>query len=323
MKLTPAILSEWSSAPISEVKTLELARRDISCVDDLSFCIELRKLDLSHNALSEKSTTAGLVELKSLTWLNISNNHLDHGSFISAMDELIVLNFSHNELIRIPEEIVNCPKLKALVLGNNQIQQVENLGKLEQLNTLVLSNNRLTEIPLLLKNTEIVKLSLGNNQIRVIPDLSHLSQLRELRLNNNKILTIPNHLSHCASLEILDLGNNILTSWSDVESLAFIKKLTNLNLKGNKVCDEPDYRNRVLKLIPTLRVLDGQRCDEKYRLKLEKRQNRQVHRKSEKPRAPLTPAEDHGKPRGVRFSKNRTWIRPRDKPETTEGSGNI
>ncbi|KAJ1652428.1 hypothetical protein IWQ61_007234 [Dispira simplex] len=302
MKLTPAILSEWSSAPISEVKALQLARRNISSVDDLSFCIELRKLDISHNALSHEQATAGLAELKTLTWLNISNNHLDHGGFIRSMDELVVLNFSHNLLIRIPEEVANCPKLKALVLGDNQIQQVENLGKLEQLNTLVLSNNRLTEIPLLRKNTEMVKLSLGNNQIRIIPDLSHLSQLRELRLNNNKILTIPSHLSHCVSLEILDLGNNILTSWSDVESLAFIKKLTNLNLKGNKVCDEPDYRNRVLKLMPTLRVLDGQRCDEKYRLKLEKRQSRQSPQNGETPRAPSTRTGDRGKTRGPTFN---------------------
>jgi len=47
-----------------------------------------------------------------------------------------VLNISHNEFIRIPENIAKCKTLKALILNHNNIKRIDNISTLNQLNTL-------------------------------------------------------------------------------------------------------------------------------------------------------------------------------------------
>lgn len=130
----------------------------------------------------------------------------------------------------------------------------------------VLSHNKIETMPSLPTLKDLTKLSVAHNRIRLVPDLSGNEVLRELRLNDNKITTLPDTLRRCSSLEILDLGNNLLKEWryrkqsvnkgvvfcmlkfyhfSDVAPLGSLLKLTNLNLKGNPVASKEGYREKV------------------------------------------------------------------------------
>jgi len=113
----------------------------------------------------------------------------------------------------------------------------------------VISHNKVEAIPSLASLESLVKLSAAHNQLRVFPDLSANTTLRELRLNDNKISTIPDYIQRMPSLEILDLGNNRITNWSDVKSLSGCFHLMNLNLKGNKICDMDDFKEKVIKIV--------------------------------------------------------------------------
>lgn len=62
------------------------------------------------------------------------------------------------------------------------------------------------------KLTDLRKLSLSENDIRQFPNINSLVSLKELRLNKNKLITIPSAISFNAKLEILDLGNNAISS---------------------------------------------------------------------------------------------------------------
>ncbi|KAJ1980018.1 hypothetical protein H4R34_002613 [Dimargaris verticillata] len=309
MRITAAALSQFQSVPLGEVQTLDLSNKNIDYIADISNCIDLRKLNLSKNALASTEAIQGILDLTSLTWLNLAHNQLPKCDVIRYMSRLTVLNISHNQLNRVPLTITSCPDIKALILNHNQIVAVEHVGDLPQLATLVLSHNRIETLPPLKRNTALIKLSVAHNAIRTIPDFSHLTQLKELRLNDNKIMAIPDTLGKCLALEILDLGNNFISEWGEITKLAVLKRLVNLNLKGNSLCDHPNYRDLVLQHLPHLRILDGVRFDPKFLQRKQKRFEQQRETTTTKRQAPVeegsTSPSDAGK-------KHR---RPRDTSE--------
>jgi Leucine-rich repeat (LRR) protein len=57
--------------------------------------------------------------------------------------------------------------LKALILNNNEISQIENLNYTIEITTLILAHNDIEEIRGLEKMKKITKLSLSHNKIHV------------------------------------------------------------------------------------------------------------------------------------------------------------
>ncbi|GJJ73444.1 hypothetical protein EMPS_05802 [Entomortierella parvispora] len=281
MKLTPAIISSQAAGvDLQQLKDLNLSKKEINHIEDISICVNLHKLILSHNNLASTDSIAGLQHLQSLTLLNLSGNQLDSFEGVQKLTTLFVLNMSHNDLNRISMHIEKLVNLKALVLNNNKIKVVDYLGGLLELNTIVLSHNRIQELPSFPKLTKLTKLSAAHNELRQIPDLSENGMLKELRLNHNKLLTIPDSLRRCTALDILDLGGNMLREWSDVAPLGSLMHLINLNLQGNPICDKPDYKKKILALVPSLRVLDGERFDPRFlEIKAKRAEHKEVVQK--------------------------------------------
>eukprot|EP01137_Pigoraptor_chileana_P000586 Opistho-2@36995 len=255
MRLTLARVSEIAKGDVREIKSLDASKSEIDAVDDLNACVELRKLNLSENELQ---SLTDLSYCNWLTWLNVSHNHLSTLRGIEWMSQLNVLNASHNEIA----EISVFPKLKnlkALVLNNNRIAQMETVAGLTGLNTLVLSHNKIAEIKGTKPLRALTKLSVAHNKIRVVPDLSDNDELVELRLNDNKIMRLPDTLKSNPKLKTIDFGNNLIKSIADIEVIGLLRGLTNINLKGNLVCEVEGYADKVRELCPTLLVLDGKR----------------------------------------------------------------
>ncbi|KAJ3330540.1 hypothetical protein HDU76_005442 [Blyttiomyces sp. JEL0837] len=224
------------------------AKMSIRSIDDISPAISLRKLDLSNNRLSNPDSLAGLADCRSLTWLNLSGNQLESLEGLQGLRALNVLNLSHNKLTRISIHVSKLTKLKALILNNNEIIRIDNLSKCTHLNTLA-----------------------SNNNIHAFPDLTPLVNLKELRVAHNKITVIPDTIRYLSELEILDIGNNLITSFQDVSPLGSLMALDQLNLRGNALTEKPGYREAMLKLVTTLRVFDGDRFDAKFLERKEKR----------------------------------------------------
>ncbi|KAF9967190.1 hypothetical protein BGZ70_010469 [Mortierella alpina] len=289
MKLTPAVIaSQAAGADLQQLKDLNLSKKDINHIEDISTCVNLHKLILSHNSLASADALAGIQYLPSLTLLNLSGNQLDSFEGVQRLKTLFVLNMSHNDLNRISIHIEKLVNLKALVLNNNRIKVVDHLGGLTELNTIVLSHNRIQELPSFPRLTKLTKLSAAHNEIRQIPDLSENGLLKELRLNHNKLVTIPDSLRRCTALDILDLGGNMLREWSDVAPLGSLMHLINLNLQGNPICDKPDYKKKILELVPSLRVLDGERFDPRFlEIKAKRAEHKEVMEKMVKKREDL------------------------------------
>src|ERR1700722_10533954 len=112
--LTPALLASIER-DAREARSLCLTNLQISHIEDISFCTELRRLDLSHNSLGNKENLNGLQYCMTLTWLNLSHNQLDSLAFIFNLPNLSVLNISNNQLTYFSTSFSKLNSLKALI----------------------------------------------------------------------------------------------------------------------------------------------------------------------------------------------------------------
>ena len=113
---------------------------------------------------------------------------------LSALQNLRVLNVSHNQLTQWSPALGACPHLVRLLLHDNAISTpglgTAPLGKYPSLQMLNLSNNALSTLPAVQPNAfpVLTKLYLGGNQLSSLsPTLSVITSLRELQLNNNNL----------------------------------------------------------------------------------------------------------------------------------------
>ena len=111
-----------------------------------------------------------------------------------------------------------CVNLVELSLANNQLSDVENIGKL----------------------TRLERLDLSFNLIRKIDPLEGLSCLRYLDLRSNRI----------ESLEDIKCLINI-------PSLQVLFMQASSGEERNPVCASPVYRNQLFSILPQLSILDG------------------------------------------------------------------
>ncbi|KAJ2875498.1 hypothetical protein FB639_003989, partial [Coemansia asiatica] len=270
-------LAAIAGQPLAKVTSINLRDKGITHVEGLSECVKLRKLDLSSNKVETRDALDGLHQTRSLVHVNLANNRLSDMSIVEDMPQISVFNLSNNQLKSISQSVAKCNDLKALILGQNKISKIEYLDGLQNLNTLVVSQNEISKIPEMRLLKELTKISAAHNKISCIPDLTHHPKLKEVRLNDNRIAEVPENIRRCTSLKVIDLGNNKIDSWSSVAPLASIPYLYNLNLKGNPLCEEAGYREKITKMIPSLRVLDGERFDQWFLDHKEKRRQRMAN----------------------------------------------
>ncbi|MEW5305261.1 MAG: hypothetical protein WDW36_007816 [Sanguina aurantia] len=98
---------------------------------------------------------------------------------------------------------------------------------------------------------------LNNNRLKKVNNLEANFRIRTLYLQANQICTLKGSLLILKFLQQLDLSDNALRNLEkQLKVLEKFKFLTHLNLKGNPLCEEPEYRLLVIHTLPSLRVLD-------------------------------------------------------------------
>ena len=128
------------------------------------FEIKKGKLDLSNNQIGHIGDIQGLVEVKGLNSLNLSNNQITDIAGLKHFSNLKVLNLAYNN-----------------------IRNIHELGKLESLEYLNLSNNSITYLTGISKLTKLKTLNLSNNQISNVEEIDSLEKLEKIYLQGNNI----------------------------------------------------------------------------------------------------------------------------------------
>jgi len=101
-------------------------------------------------------------------------------------------------------------------------------------------------------------LSLINVGLATLRGMPKLTALKRLELSDNKLVGSLDYLvAACPSLTHLNLSGNKIKEPSELEPLAKLAQLTNLDLFNCEVTHIEDYRTKVFALLPTLKFLDG------------------------------------------------------------------
>jgi len=142
-----------------------------------------------------------------------------------------------------------------LRLSFKNIFKIDNLQGFEKLTMLCLDNNIIEEIVNLEHLVNLQWLDLSFNNITEIQGMDSLVNLQDLSLYNNSIEKIQG-LDNCTKLNCLSIGNNDIRVLDNLMYLRIFKNLRLLNLEGNPVCSDAEYRMYMLAHLKNLKYLD-------------------------------------------------------------------
>ncbi|GAB9464796.1 hypothetical protein Gpo141_00002222 [Globisporangium polare] len=153
------------------------------------------------------------------------------------------------------DQTVDFIKLQTLSLSFQNVFKMENLETLRNLVKLQLDNNVIQEIEGIGHLVHLEWLDLSFNNITAIKGLETLVKLTDLSLYNNCIGKLEN-LDSLKKLQVLSVGNNSLSTTDGLLYLKCLDSLRVLNLCGNPVCSDPEYRPFLLAHLDKLQYLD-------------------------------------------------------------------
>ncbi|XP_050343496.1 acidic leucine-rich nuclear phosphoprotein 32 family member A isoform X2 [Nymphalis io] len=105
--------------------------------------------------------------------------------------------------------------------------------------------------------TNLEILSLNNVGLTTLKGFPTLPKLRKLELSDNRISNGLNFLNGCKKLTHLNLSGNKIRDLDTLKPLQEFENLRNLDLFYNDVTNIEDYKIKVFALHPSLKYLDG------------------------------------------------------------------
>ena len=151
-------------------------------------------------------------------------------------------------------------EVSTLLFSYRDIAQIGNLRGLDNLTKLQLDNNHIRKIEHLDELKNLTWLDLSFNRIETIEGLTQLTNLTDLSLFSNCIETIEN-MDTLTKLNVLSIGNNNIKQLENTLYLRQFKQLRLVNLDGNPICEEAEYRSYVLSHVKGLKYLDYRLVD--------------------------------------------------------------
>ncbi|CAB3997465.1 Leucine-rich repeat and IQ domain-containing 1 [Paramuricea clavata] len=275
--LPPRNLKIMSKCP--NVKSVTVQNCSVLSAESFDNCNHLLELNLSDNSIQNISCQ----NLQSLESLDLRNNQLTSIHGLDGCHKLRSLYLDGNKITRTGTFPSN--KVIHLSLQNNQLITTKGLSTWKYLQILDCSNNHLSQIQELDSCPLLRILKLRGNNLRKPPDLSNHVLLRELHLSENSIssleglsdqwLPLLQHLyvnnnslsSVCPlrnfpMLETLDVKNNLVSDEENLlPGLTECHQLRSLSIHGNPVCEDSNVRFGIVKTLPKLKFLDGEKLE--------------------------------------------------------------
>lgn len=165
---------------------IELKNKRISTIADLSWCLELVRLELSYNLITDLTPIENLTALR---FLSLRGNKISNLFPLQRLINLETLSLYDNSVEDI-SPISSLTHLSSLLLNDNNISNLSSLTGLIRLKSLHASNNNITSIGTLGGLTNLCELGLSNNHIHDISSLRSLTNLTKLYLDGNPISNI-------------------------------------------------------------------------------------------------------------------------------------
>ncbi|RXG56365.1 Chaoptin, partial [Armadillidium vulgare] len=235
-------------ADIRALRSLDLSYNHLRSLPKSVFVgTVLETLKLSHNEFVSMPATGLASVAKSLHYLDISNNHIEHldSTMFYSFSSLVELNLANNKLTILPDNVfVSLTSLLTLDLSANPVRAnfkelFHYTQKIQKLNLAKIGFTSFPIIPL----PNLISLNLSSNSISdvEIPSIVTLTQLRELDLSRNKISHVHSRIwGFMPYLKILDLSFNPIKSLTK-DSFMGASRIETLVIRGLDEISRFDY----------------------------------------------------------------------------------
>ena len=161
------------------------------------------------------------------------------------MNNLLFLNLYDNKIQEI-ENLINVPKLRALLLGKNLIEKIKGLSCLTMLEVLDLHSNKIKQIENLNTLTKLRIVNLANNQLTSFIELLVNKELEEINLRKNLIVSIPNLENNWVKMKKINLAKNMITKIEFLDTFRKLNSLQELYIEDNPVLSTSDSFQKLL-----------------------------------------------------------------------------
>ncbi|XP_071129219.1 protein flightless-1 homolog isoform X5 [Mytilus edulis] len=222
--------------------------------DEMTKLSALRTINCRHNQITDKGIPGKIFDLEDLQVVDLSHNKLeDVPPLLENAKNCIVLNLAHNNISMIPNQLfINLTDLIFVDLSDNDLETLPpQMRRLTNLQTLILNNNplihaQLRQLPAL---TSLETLQMRNTQrtLNNFPlGVDTLTNLQDIDLSGNDLPRVPETLYKLSPLKRLNLSNNQITELSLV--IDTWVNLETLNLSRNKLTALPSSLHKLVAL---------------------------------------------------------------------------
>ncbi|XP_030576087.1 leucine-rich repeat and guanylate kinase domain-containing protein isoform X2 [Archocentrus centrarchus] len=232
---------------------LSLPSHNLSDISVLCSYVHLKKLELPHNKIQDLSCVS---HMPYLVMLDASHNEISSFFEFQPPKSLKEVNFSHNRMTKM-KDLSDCVLLTKLDLDYNSFCEISGLEQCCRLTHLSLAHNKISKISGL-GSLPLTHLCLRGNQLERIEGLEHLKSLQVLDLSQNRITSLSG-LQNLHLLGSINLEKNLISEIQECKHVHDLLLLRDLNLLGNPVQEQPDYKLAVIFLLQHLTVLDQEK----------------------------------------------------------------
>ena len=246
------------------LRSIILTRNDIAEVPDdvAASAPALSTLDLSRNAL-RGTLGVSVAAFTRLTALRLDDNPalVALPACLGRLAALRELRVARCGLASLPVELSSCVETRVLDVTGNRLRALPAglFSPSSRLRELWARDNALASLPPTLADAaRLRRLDVGGNRLETFPNVSRLARLETLSCARNRLVVAPPGLGPgCASLEVLDLDFNRLTTLgASDDGVASLPKLRTVTARGNRVATVGRALGRSKSLANTLVHVD-------------------------------------------------------------------
>ncbi|XP_034529732.1 leucine-rich repeat and guanylate kinase domain-containing protein isoform X3 [Notolabrus celidotus] len=232
---------------------LSLPKHNLSDISVLCNYVYLQKLELQHNKIKDLSCVS---HMPYLVILDASHNEIPNFFGFQPPKNLKEVNFSHNRMTKM-KDLSAYSSLSKLDLDYNLFSEIVGLEQCCKLTNLSLAHNKISRISGL-DTLPLTHLCLRENQLETIEGLESQKSLQVLDLSVNRITSLSG-LQNLHLLGSINVEKNLISEIQECKHLHDLFLLRDLNLLGNPVQEQPDYRLAVVFLLQHLTLLDQEK----------------------------------------------------------------
>lgn len=197
---------------------LSCVSKGIQSISGLEYAVNLQKLSIRYNYVSDLSPLTGLTKLK---YLDQAENEIQDISPLANLVNLTHLDLHENNVSDV-SPLSNLVNLQTLVLRQNKISDISALSGLTKLTRFETCTNPISDISALSQMVNITNLNLLNNWVSDITPLRDMVYMKDLNLQDNRISDI-SPLLNMTSLERINLKGNLLNQLAYTDHLQQIR----------------------------------------------------------------------------------------------------